>query len=335
MSYTIYDLARDSGVSVATVSRVINKNGSVKEKTRNKILKLMQENNYTPNAYARGLNNISMKTIGVLISDIGNPFFAELVKSIDLVCQKNQYKIILCSTENNAEIERKEIEMLIQKQVEGFIVAGSRPIKDENADFLIQVSQTYPIVMINSFIKGGNKLFSIMVDEKKASFEAYSQLLSRGHENIFFFGDLNWKTTVAKLSGLKESMEQFNRSFDKLHFIDCPFSYSSGKDGIKLLIERKIPFPYTICCSSDMIAIGAMRELLTLGIKIPEQVSLVGYSNTEISSLTTPSLTTIDQKMSKLGEKGANLFIEVLNGTYPINKKIYSEYEFLIRESTF
>lgn len=333
MGYTIYDLARDSGVSVATVSRVINNSGSVKEKTRQKILKLMEEKNYTPNALARGLNNISMKTIGVLISDIGNPFFAQLVKSIDLVCQKNEYKIILCSTENNSEIERKEIEMLIQKQVEGFIIAGSRPIKDENSDFLIQVSNTYPIVMINSFIKGGDKLYSVMVDEKKASCEAYTELISRGHKNIFFFGDLRWKTSMAKLSGLKEAMQKFNLSFDNSHIIESPFSYSSGSDGVKLLMERKIPFPYTICCSSDMIAIGAMRELLTSGIKIPEQVSIVGYSNTEISSLTTPSLTTIDQKMLKLGEKAADLFIEILNGNYPINKKIFSDYEFLIRES--
>lgn len=335
MGYTIYDLAKDCGVSVATVSRVLNNSGSVKEKTKKKILKTMEEKHYTPNAYARGLNNISMKTIGVIISDIGNPFFAELVKNIDSVCQKNQYKIILCSTENNLEIEKKEIELLIQKQVEGFIIAGSRPVKDDNSDFLIQISQTYPIVMINSFIKGGDKLFSIMVDEKKASFEAYSQLISRGHKNIFFFGDLNWKTSVAKFSGLKEAMEKYNLPFYKSHFIECPFSYSSGRDGVKLLIERKTPFPFTICCSSDMIAIGAMRELLTSDIKIPEQVSLVGYSNTEISSLTTPSLTTIDQKMAKLGESAANLFIDIVNGNYPINKKVYAEYEFILRESTF
>lgn len=334
MSYTIYDLAKDSGVSVATVSRAINNSGSVNEKTKQRILKLMKENNYSPNAYARGLNNISMKTIGVLISDIGNPFFAEIVKSIDTTLQNYEYKIILCSTENNAETERKEIEMLIQKQVEGFIIAGSRPMKDENASFLREISKTYPIVLINSFIRGGDKMYSVMVDEKKSSYDALSFLISKGHKNIYFFGDPDWKTTNAKIDALKQISKENNLPFDKSQIITCKYSFDGGIEGVKELLSRNISFPYTIFCSSDMIAIGAMRELLVRGIKIPEEVAVMGFSNTSISALTTPSLSTVDQKMSHLGKKASKLFIDILNNNYPIKRKIYSEYEVLNREST-
>lgn len=334
MSYTIYDLAKDCRVSVATISRVINNSGSVKEKTRQKILQMIEEKNFSPNALARGLNKISMKTIGVIISDIGNPFFAQVIKGMDSICQKNEYKLILCSTENNSEIEKKEIEMLIQKKVEGFIIAGSRPIKDENAEFFIKLSEKYPIVLINSYIKGGDKMYSIMVDEWKASYDALSILISKGHRNFYLFGDSNWKTTVAKINALKDVLKDNNIPFDKNQIINCQYSYQSGIEGVKILLKQELKFPVTIFCSSDMIAIGAIRELLTNGIKIPEQVSVMGYSNTEISSLMTPSLSTVDQKMNLLGEKAATVFIDMLNNKYPINKKTYSEYEIILREST-
>lgn len=334
MSYTIYNLAKDSGVSVATISRVINNNGSVKEKTRQIVLKLMAENNFTPNAYARGLNNISMKTIGVIISDIANPFFSEVVKGITDIFQKNNYNIILCSTENDDCIERKEIEVLVNKQVEGFIIAGSRPINDVNASFIIELSKTYPIILVNSFIKGGTKLFSVMVDEKEAAYKAFNYLISKNKGDIYLLGNQIWKTTMVKIAALKQCLSENDIEFDSNKLIDCDYSYSSGRYGAKELIKRKIQYPYILFCCSDMIAIGAMREFLIAGVKIPEQVSVMGYSNIEMSSLVTPSLTTLDQKMFSLGQKSANLFIDVLNDKFPINKKMYSDYELIVREST-
>ncbi len=334
MSYNIYNLAKDSGVSVATVSRVINNNGSVKEKTRQRILQIMTEKNFKPNAYARGLNNISMKTIGVIMSDISNPFFAEVVKGITDIFQKIEYNIILCSTENDKNIERKEIEVLVNKQVEGFIIAGSRPINDINASFIIELSETYPIILVNSFIKGGTKLFSVMVDEKEAAYKSFNYLVSKEKRDIYLLGNQLWKTTMVKTSALKQCLSENNIAFDKTKLIDCEYSYSSGRDAAKELIKRKIPFPYTLFCCSDMIAIGAMREFLVSGAKIPEQVSIMGYSNIEMASLVTPSLTTVDQKMFSLGQKSANLFVDILNEKYPTNKKLYSDYELIIREST-
>lgn len=224
--------------------------------------------------------------------------------------------------------------MLAQKKVEGFIIAGSRPQKDENADFLKELINKYPIVLINSYIRGGDKMYSIMVDEKKASYDALAMLMDKGHKNIYLFGDAEWKTTIAKINALKDVSKDKGIAFEKKQLIDCKYSYKSGIEGVRELLNRKVEFPITIFCSSDMIAIGAMRELLRQGIKVPEEVSVIGYSNTEISSLMTPSLSTVDQKMNILGEKAAKLFIDMLNDKYPINKKIYSEYEILLREST-
>jgi LacI family transcriptional regulator len=334
MSYTIYDLAQDAGVSVATVSRVINKKGPVKEITRKKILKLMEEKQYSPNAFARGMNNISMKTIGVIISDIINPFYAEVIKGIEDSCQKNGYKIILCLTQKNPDSERKELKILIKKQVQSFIIVGSRPTKDENANFIIELSKEYPVVLVNSFIKGGDKLFSVLVNEKNATKEAIEYLINTNQKNLYFLGDSNWKTTVTKINVINNVFKKQNLSFNSNRIISCKHSYSGGKAAAINLIEQNIPFPYTIFCSSDTMAIGAMREFLKRNIKIPEQVSIMGYSNIEVSSLLTPSLTTVNQHLFQLGNKSGNLIIDILSEKYPTNKKIYSEYELLIREST-
>ena len=334
MSYTMYDLAKDAGVSVATVSRAINNNGSVKEDTKQKILEIVKDKGYIPNAYARGLNNISMKTIGVIIADIVNPFFAEVVNGIEVACQKNGYKLILCTTGNNPDTEKKEIEMLVEKFVEGFIIVGSRPSKDSNADFLIGLSNTLPIVLVNSFIKGGPKMFSILVDEGKAVYDALSYLNSDNKTNMYILGDPTWKTTTIKINSFKNFLIKHNLDFSSNNIINCSHSYCGGKNAALELFKRNLPYPYIIICSSDTIAIGALRELLSCGVKIPEQVSIMGFSNIEVSSLTTPSLSTVDQKLFELGQKSGNLFIEILHEKYPINKKTYSEYELIIREST-
>jgi len=334
MSYTMYDLAKDAGVSVATVSRAINNNGPVKEDTKQRILEIVKEKGYIPNAYARGMNNISMKTIGVIIADIVNPFFAEVVNGIEVACQKSGYKLILCTTANNPDTEKKEIEMLVEKLVEGFIIVGSRPSKDINADFLIALGNTHPIVLVNSFIKGGQKMFSILVDEGKAVYDTLTYLNSENKTNIYFLGDSNWKTTTIKTDAFKKFFKDHNLDFTIKNIINCSHSYCGGKKAVIELIERNLTYPYIIICSSDTIAIGALRELLKCGIKVPEQVSIMGFSNIEVSSLTTPSLSTVDQNLFELGQKSGYLFIDILQEKYPLNKKTYSEYELIIREST-
>lgn len=333
LSYNIYDLARDAGVSVATVSRVINNSGSVKEATREKIMELIRINNYAPNVFARGLNNVGMKTIGVLISDIANPFFAQVVKGIDSICQQTGYKLILCSTENDHNKEKNEIKMLIAKHVEGFILVGSRECRDYNSSFLIELSNNCPVVLVNSFIKGGDKLFSVLVDEEKAAFDAVSYLVAKRHRSIYILGDTRWKTTANKIEGYERCLRLSKIPFDSSMIINCDHSYYGGVEAAKYVLEGKDKFPCAFFCTSDMIAIGLMRELLKNNISIPGSAAIMGFSNMEVSSLMTPSLTTVDQKMYNLGQQGGKVFLDVLQGKYTGDKKIYMDYEIISNES--
>lgn len=334
MSYTIYDLARDADVSVSTVSRVLNNSGPVKESTRERILQLMKEKKYKPNVYARALNNIGMKTIGVVINDIANPFFAEVIKGIDSISRQYEYNLILCSTGNNPETEHKEISILLQKQIEGLIVVGSRPTDDPNKDFLIKISKQFPVVLVNSFIRGGDNIYSVLVDETKATYDACSYLIAKGHRRIYLLGDPTWNTTLLKLEALKQCLSDHGLSYSDDQFIGTYYSYTAGKQAVDALLQKNIQEPYAIFCCSDMIALGALRELKALNIRVPEQVAVVGYSNTPVSDLTTPALTTVDQKMYELGQKGTLLFMKLQQGKKPSRKKEYCPYELIIRETT-
>ncbi len=334
MSYTIYDLAKDADVSVSTVSRVLNKSGPVKESTKQKILKVMKEKNYKPNVYARALNNIGLKTIGVVVSDIANPFFAEVIKGLDTIAREHEYNLVLCSTSNNPETERKELTLLLEKQIEGLIIIGSRPTDDPNREFLLKISHDFPVVLINSYIRGGDKMYSILVDEKKATYDACQHLIDRGYERIFLLGDPAWATTLKKLDALKDCLSDNHLPYEDEQFIGTYYSYTAGKPAVNELISKYNKERFAIFCCSDMIALGALRELKAMNISVPSQVAVVGYSNTPVSGLTSPSLTTVDQRMNELGEKGMLLFIDILKGKKPKHRKTYCDYELVIRETT-
>jgi LacI family transcriptional regulator len=334
MEYTIYDLAKECNVSVATVSRVINNSSSVSEKTKARVLNAIQVHNYAPNIFARGLNKIGTNVIGVLITDIGNPFFSTVVKSIETIFQKHRYEIMLFSTENNTELERQGLELLLQKQVDGLILAGSRPVIDKNEQFIQEISTRLPVILINSKISGGDQLYSILVDEETASYEALRKLAKQGYNNIYLLGDPEWKTTQSKIKAFRRIASEYSLEYSEDRIISCSYNYQSGINGITKLFERHISFPALLFCTSDQIAIGALKELLRRHICIPEQIAVLGYSNTELASLMTPSLTTVDQKMPLLGEQAAKLFIAIQQGQKILSKVQYSPYDIIFRETT-
>lgn len=335
MGYTIYDIAKELGISAATVSRALNGSELVKLETKEQILKLMKEKNYIPNGFARGLNNKSMKIIGVLISDVANPFYAEVVQGISLAFQKSNYTMVLCSTLGDLEVEKNEISILLEKQVDGLILIGSRYTHDKNRNFIIELSHRYPIIMVNSFIEGGDKIYSVQVDEEKAAYDVISYLFSRGEKNVFLLGDSRLKTTTVKLDALKRYMMDNGLSFSPSNMIDCYHSYAGGIAAAGEVIKKGVASHYALFPTSDMIAIGLISELSKNGIRVPNDLSVIGFGNMEVSSLIMPSLSTVDQKMFSMGEKAAEVLVDVLNGEPPVNKRTMSRYELIIRDSTF
>ena len=336
MTYTIYNLAEDCGVSVATISRVINGSDKVSKKTREKVLSVMKEHNYTPNFFARGMNKVSMGIVAVFISDIANPFFAGIVKGLESTLQKKDIRIILCTTNNDMEHERREIELMMQKQVDGFIIAGSRPMNDTNTEFLKEVSKKYPVVLINSFIKSerDEKIYSIRVDEKKASEEALEKILPR-YRNLYLFGDESWKTTIDKEEAAFEATKKLGIPFDESHIFKTKHDLSSGRNAARnFLLSKDIQKPCLLFCVSDQIAIGVAKELTEEKISIPDEMGVLGFSDLPLCTLVTPTISSVSQHIKDFGEHAADLFIAALNGAISGEKDFLSEYTLIEREST-
>ena len=334
-TYTIYDLARDCGVSVATISRVINGSAAVSAKTREKVQQAIKAHNFTPNAFARGMNKMATSIIAVFISDIANPFFADTVKGIEEACRKYDYRIILCITNNDMEQERRELELMEQKQVDGFIICGSRPVNDTNADYLREVSARHPVIMVNSRIDGGEKLYSVLVDEKKAAKEALCTLLSQGrYKRLYVFGDRVWQATLQKIAAAEEAAQRYNLPFDSSCIFECPQTLASGTLAAEHFLQTKPVQPCLVFCVSDQIAIGVLKTFCEQQLSIPEQFAILGFSDLTLCSLVTPALTTVNQHMKSLGEQAANLFISCQNGVVLEQKVIYAEYALVERETT-
>lgn len=332
-SYTIYNLAQDCGVSVATVSRVINGSEKVSAKTRQKVQEAMKRHNYTPNVFARGMNKMGTRIIAVFISDIANPFFADIVKGIDEACRKHEYRIILSITNNDMEQERKELELMEQKQVDGFIICGSRPVNDTNEDFIRKISARHPVIMVNARIDGGDKLYSVLVNEKQASIDALRKALSKGYKSLYLIGDKSWRTTIEKIEACEQASREFNLSFDDSHFIFCPHSLNDGRNAAVKFLALDPDLPSLAFCVSDRIAIGMLKEFLSREIAIGKDVGLLGFSNMIVTELVTPGITTVDQKMYSLGVQAADLFISIQNGIPLSEKTFYSDYELVERET--
>jgi LacI family transcriptional regulator len=336
MTYTIYNLAEDCGVSVATISRVINGSDKVSEKTREKVLAAMKAHNYTPNVFARGMNKMSTGIVAVFISDIANPFFAGIVKGLESTLQKKDIRIILCTTNNDMEHERREMELMMQKQVDGFIIAGSRPMNDTNIDFIRETSRKYPTVLVNSFMESGpdEKLYSIRVDEKKASEEALEKILPK-YGNLYMFGDEAWRTTKDKEEAAFNVAKRLGIEFDESHIFKSSHDLSSGRNAARnFLLTADIKKPCLIFCVSDQIAIGVSKELSEEKIKIPEEMGVLGFSDIPICTLVTPTISTVNQHIKEFGEQAAELFIAALSGATAGDKEYFSEYNLVEREST-
>ena len=344
-SYTIYDLARDCNVSVATISRVINGSDNVSAKTREKVQAAMKAHNYTPNIFARGMNRMSTSIIAVFISDIANPFFADIVKGIEETCRKYEYRIILCITNNDMEQERKELELMEQKQVDGFIICGSRPVEDTNADYLRSLSKAHPVIMVNSRLEGGEKLYSVLVNEEEAAEAALDALFSKkAYRALYVFGDRVWQTTADKATAAEKVAARRGLPFDRKCIIHCPHTMEAGEQAARLFLQERAAkgreaggppadAPALIFCVSDQIAVGALKAFREAGITVGRDLDLLGFSDISLCALVSPALTTVNQHMKSLGEQAANLFVSATNGIVIEDKVFYSDYQLVIRES--
>lgn len=328
MKVTIYDVAKKAGYSIATVSKVINNTGSMRLSTRRKILKVMEELNYSPNIMASALTGKSTETLGLIVPDISNPFFSEIARTIEDQAHERGLSVIMCSTDEKKEKERKYLELLKRKHVDGFIIASSFHDKQ----ILHDLKKTgVPIIMLTQHDPALG-VTSVSVDDFAGGYEAASHLLSLEHKNIAVIAE-NRPSSRMRIYGYQEALESYGLTFDRENIIYTVASIANGKEIIEK-ISAMAKTPTAIFAFNDLLAIGLMQGARERGIAIPEELSIIGFDDTVLAAAASPMLTTIAQPIDEMGKKVVDILFEYIDSGNQSNERILFKPKLMVRETT-
>lgn len=313
----IRHIAKKAGVSVATVSRVLNHPENVAPKTKEKIQNIMAEEGYTPNWFARGLNFNKTGTIGLMIPQMLNPVHMETAKGVEDVAHQKGYTTFMCNVEDDTDKERRYLEQLIQRRVDGIILICSCLEKE---DLLPAREKGIPIVLV-----GGSKsdldLSMVSINHDAGAKKATNHLLQIGYKSIAMLrGSALGVKNEEKAEGYKEALKKAGLPLIDDYMMEVENTIEGGYLGAKKFCEMK-SIPEAIFCTSDMLAFGAMDAIKDQGLKIPDDIAVVGYDNVRMSNLVEPKLTTVEIPLHKMGVYGARLLFDLVEGDNEQNKE--------------
>lgn len=329
LKFNIKDVAKRAGVSISTVSRVINDSKVVRPETHVKVLKAIEELGYKPNAIARSLKVKHTRTIGILIPDISYNFYPEVVRGIEDIANMYKYNIFLCNTDMEEEKVIQYFGVMAEKQVDGIIYMGNK-VSEE----LFEKIKYYdiPTVLIGADY---GELPSVTIDHVAASKAIVNYLIKKGHEKI---GIITGKLIdpivgIARLKGYKLAMEEANLPINDDYIVEGGYRYKSGYIGAQQLLSLEEK-PTAIFTASDELAFGAIRLAMEMSIKIPEELAIVGFNNIDMAAKIFPALTTIAQPMYEMGAIGMRVLTKILNEDGPEDNKIVLDFSLVERETT-
>lgn len=325
---TIRDVAKEAGLSTGTVSKALSAPKTVSPKNLSKVQSAIKKLNYKPNMLSQKFRNKQSKTIVVLVPDIANLFFAQVISGIEHIAQKQGYSVLLGDTKDDIKREQEYINMVETRLADGII--NLRPfIKGDSMlpnDDVIAVSAggcentPYP---------------SVRIDNAGASEKVVNYLLSLGHKRIGVISGLATNPhTLDRLAGYKKALEKAGIAFCEKLVFEGDFNYWSGLNASEYFYRMNEEMPTAIFSMNDEMAISAMKGFLNHGVRIPEDVSITGFDDSQVSRYLNPALTTVSQPAEQIGEKSADLLLQLIEGKKPNQTEFVLPYDFVIREST-
>lgn len=323
---TIKDVAKYAGVSTSTVSYVLNNNKPLKAETRRRVMEAVEVLGYRPNLIARSLKTRKTATIGVIVPDIANAFFTEIIRAIEDVSEKNNHSLILCNTYENSEKEERYLTILLNREIDGLIFVGT----GKNPRILSDI-KGIPIVVVDRRL--GDSYPSVMVDNEKGGYIATSHLLKRKREEVLFLsGPLSINTYFERLTGYLRALKDADFARNELLIHECEASYDGGQRAMEEILDHRIQFG-SIFAANDLIALGAYNSLMKKGIRIPENMLLIGFDDIPTAHIITPGLTTIRQPAYGIGTNAAEILYSHLLHSPKKIEHIVLEPELVIRET--
>ena len=320
---TIKDVAKMANVSVATVSRYVNDNGYVGLKSKEAIEQAIRALDYKPNLIARSLTTKQMQTIGLIVPDIMNPFFPELARAIEDTALKAGYTVILCNSDEQAEKEMHYIESLQQKYIAGFIIASNQLTNEQYCKLNV------PIVLLDRVFE--NDLPSVTSNNQFGAEIATNYLLTRNVKELAFFsGPKNLEPMQQRLTGFNQAVAEKNI---KTHIFESLFDFLHAEQSAFEALS-KYPTIDAVFASSDVIAMGVLKAAHKLGIRVPDELQVIGFDGIAMGEIVTPSLTTVAQNIYALGEAATNMLVQQIKGEPLLEKHITIEPKLIVRGTT-
>jgi LacI family purine nucleotide synthesis repressor len=307
MKPTIYDVAKKAGVSIATVSKVVNNTGRISEKTRKKVVKIMEELEYQPSSVAAALTGKQTYTIGVLVPDISNGFFAEVARALENSAREMGYAIILCSTDYQIEREHDYLELLLKKQVDGIIIA-TEP-EDWKAYNILQKKQI-PHLMF-SIDNLGFSSHVVTTDDIRGGYMAGRYLLEKGHTDIAVIAELNRASGRMRLQGFKQALADEGISLKEERIISAMSKIDEAQAAARKILSFKNR-PTAVFASTDLIAAIFTNEARKAKVRIPDDLSIIGFDNTIYAEIADPGLTTIAQPTEELAQFAIDQLLKLI-----------------------
>ncbi|MEQ6388721.1 catabolite control protein A [Bacillaceae bacterium S4-13-58] len=330
MNITIYDVAREANVSMATVSRVVNGNPNVKPATRKKVSEVIERLGYRPNAVARGLASKKTTTVGVIIPDISSVFFAELARGIEDIATMYKYNIILANSDQNKEKELHLINTMLGKQVDGLIFMGGSISEEHITSF--KTSQV-PIVLAAT-LDDSKEISTVNINYERAAYDAVKYLVENGNKKIgFITGPIETAIDNEKYKGYQTALHEASIEVDEELIIQGDYSYDSGMEAVDQFFNLTNP-PTAIFVSSDEMALGVIHGVQDRGLSVPQDVEVVGYDNTRLATMVRPTLSTIVQPMYDIGAVSMRLLTKYMNKEQVDETKVVLPHRFVERDST-
>ncbi|MEK4521354.1 catabolite control protein A [Psychrobacillus sp. FSL W7-1493] len=310
MTITIYDVAREANVSMATVSRVVNGNQNVKPATRQKVLTVIERLDYRPNAVARGLASKKTKTVGVIIPDISNVFYAELVRGIEDIATMYRYNIILTNSDQQEEKEVQLLTTLLSKQVDG-VVMMSDYISEE---MLHEMNRSNVPVVLAGTVEHSNSFPSVNIEYREAAIDAVNRLIQNGHNRIAFIsGSISSPINRDfKLAGYEEALENAGIDVDEDLIVGVDNTYDDGLIAWEQLRKLENP-PTAFFAGSDELAIGLIHGAQDSGLNVPNDIEIISFENSKLARMVRPQLTSVVLPLYDIGAVSMRLLTKFMN----------------------
>ena len=333
---TIYDISKKAGVSIATVSRVLNGSTNVKPKTRKKVMDIIEQYGYKPNAFARGLGLNSMKTIGILCADASDLYLAKALYYIEQNLRENGYNSVLCCTGYEMDSRKESLNLLLSQHVDSVVMVGSNFIMNNPEDnmYVNDAAASVPIMLLNADYDCNN-VYCTLCDDYKATQDATEKMLNAGLKNILYLYNSNSYSGLKKLAGYQSALLSHDIAVKK-EMLQCFKGSNEDIDGVKSFIEKLylkgVKFD-GIIASDDFLAVGAMNFARANKIKVPTELQIIGYNNSILTHCSEPPISSIDNRLEDMCIQLVKTLIGTLSQNEMPQKTIFSG-ELIERGST-